>query len=132
MGLAEQIYTLVILSLVVASISWTVTQEEVFREFHDYCAGRSQATQRILERKFFYLFTCEYCFSHWVTLALLIFSGFKLLIDDWRGYVLAFFVLPWLANQWMSIYRHIRVSIKYENTLAKKEQENVDGGEDDK
>ena len=132
MGLAEQIYTLVILSLVVASISWTVTQEEVFREFHDYCADRSEAAQGILQQKFFYLFTCEYCFSHWVTMGLLLFTGFKLLIDDWRGYVLAFFVLPWLANQWMSLYRHIRVSIKYENTLAKKEQENVSGSNEGK
>jgi hypothetical protein len=55
----------------------------------------------------------------------LILTGFRLVLDDWRGYVIAFFVLPWLANQWMSLYRHIRVSIKYENTLAKKEQDKV-------
>ena len=125
MAIAEQIYVLIILSLVVASISWTVTQEEVFHEFHDYCADRSEGARNILVRKFFYLFTCEYCFSHWVTVGVLLVSGFKLLFDDWRGYITAFFVLPWLANQWMSIYRHIRVAIKYENTLAKKEQRNI-------
>ena len=122
MAVAEQIYTLLILSFAVASVSWTVTQEEVFGEFHDYCAKRCRTTRSILVRKFFYLFTCEYCFSHWVTLAVLLLSGFKLLFDDWRGYVIAFFVLPWIANQWMSLYRHIRVSIKYENTLAENEK----------
>jgi len=125
MLVAEQIYTLIILSLVVASISWTVTQEEVFREFHDYWSNRCKTAKNIASRKFFYLFTCEYCFSHWVTLALLIVSGFRLLFDDWRGYVVAFFVLPWIANQWMSLYRHIRVEIKYENTLAEKEKANA-------
>lgn len=49
-------------------------------------------------------------------------TQFRLLFDDWRRVLIAFFVLPWLANQWMSLYRHIRVSIKYENTLAKKEE----------
>jgi hypothetical protein len=61
-----------------------------------------------------------------VTAGVLILTRFHLLFDDWRGYIVAFFVLPWLANQWMSIYRHIRVSIKYENTLAKKEQKKVE------
>jgi hypothetical protein len=125
MPIGEQIYTLIILSFVVASIAWTVTQEEVFREFHDYCENCSEGAQSIWVRKFFYLFTCEYCFSHWVTAGVLILTGFRLLLDDWRGYFIAFFVLPWLANQWMSLYRHIRVSIKYENTLAKKEQDKV-------
>jgi len=122
MPLVEQIYALLILSFVVASISWTVTQEEVFSEFHDFCARRCKSAENIAARKFFYLFTCEYCFSHWVSLAVLVVTGFKLLLDDWRGYVIAFFVLPWLANQWMSVYRHIRVAIKYENTLAENEK----------
>jgi hypothetical protein len=121
MPLLEQIYSLIILSIVVASVSWTVTQETIFEEFHDYCVNRSSTVASLVGRKFFYLFTCEYCFSHWVTLIVLCIYPFQLLINDWRGYVIAFFVLPWLANQWMSIYRHIRVSIKYENTLAKKE-----------
>jgi hypothetical protein len=43
-------------------------------------------------------------------------------MDDWRGYVLAFFVIPWLANQWMSVYRRLRVEIKYENALAENEK----------
>ena len=116
--MAVTIFWLLILSLVVASIAWTVTQEEVFAEIHDYCRECSLKSKSLLTRKFFYLFTCEYCFSHWVTAGILILTGFKLLFEDWRGYVIAFFVLPWLANQWMSIYRRLRVGIKHENVLA--------------
>lgn len=116
--MAETIFSLVILSLVVASVAWTVTQEELFSGLHGFCDRRYKTAATLLERKFFYVFTCEYCFSHWVTLVVLIASGFHLIFDDWRGLLIAFFVLPWLANQWMSIYRHIRVGIKYENAMA--------------
>ena len=118
MWYADQIFWLVILSIVVASIAWTVTQEEIFREPREWCKTCSDSASNILVRKFFYVWTCEYCFSHWVTLVVLLLSGFKLLIDDWRGYVLAFFALPWLANQWMSLYRRLRVDIKHENLKA--------------
>ena len=126
MQIAETIFTLIVLSLAVASIAWTVTQEEIFAELNDYCRARSENASNILVRKFFYVFTCEYCFSHWVTLLLLIVSGFRLQYDDWRGFALAFFVLPWLANQWMSLYRRIRVEIKHENALAEKVKEGDD------
>ncbi len=118
--MGDVIFNIVILSMAVASVAWTVTQEEIFSEFTDFCEGRCKTASNIFARKFFYVFTCEYCFSHWVTLVLLTITGFHLLFDDWRGLVLAFFVLPWLANQWMSIYRRLRVSIKYENVLTEK------------
>lgn len=120
MSIAGQIYWVVILSMIVASIAWTVTQEEIFREWREICKDKSQTCENILQRKFFYVFTCEYCFSHWVTLLVLILTGFRLLIDDWRGYILAFFLIPWIANQWMSLYRMLRVDIKHENLLAEK------------
>jgi len=124
MPITMQIFWLVILSMVVASIAWTVTQEEIFRELRQLCSDKSQSGS-ILQRKFFYVFTCEYCFSHWVTILILIFTGFRLLIDDWRGYVLAFFLLPWLANQWMSVYRRLRVGIKHENLRAEAVKERL-------
>ena len=116
----EQIYVLTGLSLVTASISWTVTQEEIFREPREYCARRSREAASIFTRKFFYVFICEYCFSHWVCLVLLILTNFRFLYDDLRGSLLAFFVIPWLANQWMSLYRRLRVEIKHESILAAK------------
>jgi hypothetical protein len=125
--MAETIFSLIILSIMVASIAWTLTQEEVFSEFHDYCEGRCETARNIFSRKFFYLFTCEYCFSHWVTLAILLITDFHLIFGDWRGLVIAFFVLPWLANQWMSIYRRLRVGIKHENVLAEKEEKKIKG-----
>ena len=118
MSITGQIFWIIVLSVVVASIAWTVTQEEIFREWRDVCKSKSKSCRNILQRKFFYLFTCEYCFSHWVALLVIIVTGFQVLFEDWRGYVLAFFLLPWIANQWMSLYRLLRVDIKHENALA--------------
>ncbi|MGI8495917.1 MAG: hypothetical protein ACR2L1_11495 [Pyrinomonadaceae bacterium] len=118
MDIGTQIFWLIILAAIVASIAWTVTQEEIFREWRDYCNGKRENCEALPKRKFFYVFTCEYCFSYWVTILILILTGFRLLIDDWRGYVLAFFAIPWLANQLMSIYRRLRVGIKHEDVLA--------------
>ncbi|NOT47574.1 MAG: hypothetical protein HOP17_07465 [Acidobacteria bacterium] len=126
MDIATVIFNLIILSICVASIAWTVTQEEIFSEWRDAFQHWSEKSPFLLVRKFCYVWTCEYCFSHWVTLLVLLLTGFKLLIDDWRGYVLAFFVLPWLANQWMSIYRRLRVGIKHENLLAEKVKEKIE------
>ena len=126
MEIAEQIFWILILGLVAGSISWTITQEEIFREPRDYCTEKSKTCPNLFQRKFYYVFTCEYCFSHWVTIGLLIFTGFKLLIDDWRGYVLAFFAVAWTANQFMSLYRRLRVEIKHKNTLAKEVEERLE------
>ena len=118
MEISTQIFWLLILSAVVASISWTVTQEEIFKEWRESFEEKSESASNILLRKFFYVWTCEYCFSHWVTIVVLFLSGYRLLIDDWRGYVFAFFALPWVANQFMSFYRRLRVDIKHEILLA--------------
>ncbi|MFN6964961.1 MAG: hypothetical protein ACK4S4_14510 [Pyrinomonadaceae bacterium] len=126
MHIGEQIYWLVILSIVVASIAWTVTQEEIFSEWREAARERSESGSNILVRKFFYVWTCEYCFSHWVTILVLLLTGFQLLIADWRGYVLSFFALPWLANQWMSVYRRLRIGIKHEKLLAKEVEQKVE------
>ncbi len=126
MLILEQIFWLIILAMAVGSIAWTVTQEEIFREWREYCTDKHNNCENLPQRKFFYFFTCEYCFSHWVTLLLLIFTGFRLLIDDWRGYILAFFVIPWISNQFMSIYRRLRVGIKHEDALAKEVKERLE------
>lgn len=126
MQILSEIYPLLILSIAAASIAWTVTQEEIFREPREYCKHCSENAENIFRQKFFYVFTCEYCFSHWVTLFLLVLSGFRLLIDDWRGYILAFFVISWLANQWMSLYRRLRIEIKHVNVKAKEVEQKLE------
>ena len=86
--------------------------EEVFREPREWCRNRSQTCHRFFERKFFYLFTCEYCFSHYVTLGFLIMTRYHLWLDDWRGYVIAFFALVFVANVYMSAFGELRLEIR--------------------
>ena len=113
-ALRFQILELFLLAIPVACVAWTVTHEEVFREPREYCKRRSENCRRWYERKFFYLFTCEYCFSHYIAAAFLIIARFKLLYPDWRGYLIAWFSLVWIANQYMSVYNRLRLDIKTE------------------
>lgn len=118
-ALIVQVISLFVLAIPLACIAWTVTHEEVFREPREYCHKRSLSGKTIWERKFFYLFTCEYCFSHYVAIAILFFTGYKLLLMDWRGYILAGFALVWIANLYMSLFAMIRTTTKAENIEAK-------------
>jgi hypothetical protein len=124
--MAFQVLSLFLLALPIASIAWTITHEEVVREFRDVCLGKSTTCRRIYERKFFYLFTCEYCFSHYVTAVFLIITRFKLLYPDWRGYLIAGFALVWVANVYMSLFARIRLEVKRERVQIKKEEEDVE------
>jgi hypothetical protein len=117
-----QVLSLFILALPIASVAWTITHEEVVREFRDYCVAESKVCRGIYERKFFYLFTCEYCFSHYVTAAFLIITRFKLLYPDWRGYLIAGFSLVWVANVYMGIFGRIRLDLKKERAEIKTEE----------
>ncbi len=114
MSISEQLAFLFILGLPIASVAWTVTHEEVFREPREYCKGRSQDCQQIYKRKFFYLFTCEYCFSHYVTAIFLVITRFRLLYNDWRGYLVSGFALVWVANFYISIYARVKLDVKKE------------------
>ncbi len=114
MTIAQQAAYLFLLAIPVACIAWTVTHEEVFREPREYCVQRSKRGKTLLTRKFFYLFTCEYCFSHYVTIAVLAITRFQLLYEDWRGYLVSGFSLVWIANIYMSLYARVRIDIKRE------------------
>jgi hypothetical protein len=122
MPLSYQIAYLLLLGLPIACASWTVTHEEVFREPREYCKLKSETCKPIVERKFFYLFTCEYCFSHYVTLFFLAITRFTLLYPGWRGYLIAWFALVWVANVYMSAFNRLRLEIKEENVLIAAEQ----------
>lgn len=112
MRLDRQLVFLFVLAIPIASIAWTVTHEEVFREPRDWCVKKSTSCQRLFSRKLFYLFTCEYCFSHYVTVVFLFITRYKLLFDDWRGYLIAGFSLVWLANVYMSFFGRLRLEIR--------------------
>src|SRR6476469_6830887 len=111
-SVGTQILYLFFLAIPIACIAWTVTHEEVFREPREFCLRKSQDCQKLLQRKFFYLFTCEYCFSHYVTVFMLFVTRYKLLFTDWRGYFIAGFSLVWIANIYMSLFALMRVDLK--------------------
>jgi hypothetical protein len=119
----QQIVALFIIAIPIACVARTVVFEEVFREAREFCQHRSQTCNRLLERKFFYLFSCEYCFSHWVTLATLILialgpgPAFYLIYPDWRGYIIAFFSLVFLANAYLNLYARLRIDITSEKKV---------------
>lgn len=119
MDLTTQIITLFVLAIPIACVAWTVTHEEVFREPREFCVQKTEACRRWYERKFFYLFTCEYCFSHYVTAIFLVITRYQLLYDDWRGYLVGGFALVWVANQYMSLYNRLRLVIKSEKIETK-------------
>lgn len=123
--LTHQAAMLLLIALPVACASWTVTHEEVFREPREFCKQKSETARALAKRKFFYLFTCEYCFSHYVSaLALLIFH-FPLVFAGWRGYVISWFGMVWIANIYMSLYNRLRLDIKHENVAIAVEQETL-------
>ena len=124
MSVGLQLLWLVVLAIPIACISWTVTHEDVFHEPREYCLKRSQHSARLWQRKFFYLFICEYCFSHYMTALFLVITRYKLLYEDWRGYLIAGFALVWVANLYMSLFGRLRLDIKKERVeIQEKEQQ---------
>jgi hypothetical protein len=121
-----QLVWLVLLAIPIACVAWTVTHEEIFREPRQYCEDRSKCAPNLLVRKFFYLFTCEYCFSHYVTAFFLILTRYRLLLDDWRGYIIAFFALVAIANVYMSSFARLRQEVKSEKLEAKKKERDLE------
>lgn len=115
-------YLVFIFAIPVACIAWTVTKEEIFREFRDYCVNKSKSCKALWKRKFFYLFTCEYCFSHYITLAMLAMTNYILIFNDWRGYIISGFSIVWIANVYMSLYNLIRIDLKKNKIIAEKEE----------
>lgn len=127
MSIGLQLIWLFTLSIPIACVAWTVTHEEIFLEPREYCKKKSETASSLLVRKFFYLFTCEYCFSHYVTIFFLFLTNYKLLLDDWRGYIISGFALVWIANCYMSLYALIKIDIKKEKIITKVEEEKLGG-----
>jgi hypothetical protein len=126
---AADLFQLLVLSLPIAAISWTVTHEDLLRELRDYWVDRSKSAPSLLVRKFFYLLTCEYCFSHYVSAGVLLATGFTLLYDDWRGYLISWLALVWVANHFISAYGRLRLGIRSERLeIGVKEAESEQAG----
>jgi hypothetical protein len=121
-----QLLWLFVLAAPIACVAWTVTHEEVFKEVHEWCVRKSETSPRLYQRKFFYLFTCEYCFSHYVAGAVVLGTGYRLLLLDWRGAILGWFTLVWIANIYMSLFGRLRLDIKRERVEIKLEEREVE------
>jgi hypothetical protein len=129
MPVGDEFAHLFLLAIPIACVAWTVTHEEVFREPREFCKERSERCRKLLQRKFFYLFTCEYCFSHYVTIFFLFITRFKLLYDDWRGYLISLFALVWVANTYMNLYARVRLEIKKERVEIAAQEKSVNESE---
>ncbi len=125
MALGEQIVWLLVLAIPVACIAWTITQEEIFHELRQYATRQRDTAPQLWKRKFYYLLTCHYCFSHYVAIFFLALTRFKLLYLDWRGYIISLFALVWVANQYMSVYALLRQDLKKERYVAKAVEKKV-------
>ena len=125
MPLSAQFAWLFLLALPVASIAWTITQEEIFREPREYCLDRSRNCPRWYQRKMFYMLTCEYCLSHYIAAIFLWISGFTLLLPGWRGFLIALFSLVWIGNFYMGLYGRLRLDIKSQKIEVKKEEKEL-------
>jgi hypothetical protein len=121
-SISTQLVWLFVLSAPVACVAWTVTHEEIFADLRRYCADRSHDCRSWAGRKFFYLFTCEYCFSHYVALAGILMTDLRLLVPGIRGAVLAWFATVWVANIYMSLFARLRLDIKRERIEITQEE----------
>jgi hypothetical protein len=124
--LSQQIVWLFTLAIPVACVAWTITHEEIFREPREYCREQSQNCRSLPTRKFFYVFTCEYCLSHYVAAIFLVITRYKLLYPDWRGYLCSLFALVWVANIYMNIYNRLRLDIKHERVEIEAVEEHIE------
>ena len=120
--LSTQIVWLFVLAAPVSCVAWTITHEQVFAEVREWCVRQSQQCRRVVSRKFFYLFTCEYCFSHYVAAAAVALSGFRLLVDGWVGALIAWLTVVWVANLYLSLFARLRLDIKRERVEIKMEE----------
>lgn len=127
LNLSHQVAYLFLLAIPIACAAWTVTHEEVFREPREFCKEKSQTCKPLVQRKFFYLFTCEYCFSHYVAAFFLVVTRFQMLYAGWRGYLIAWFALVWVANVYMSFFNRLRLDIKHENVVIAVDETKVAG-----
>ncbi len=112
--MADQLMWLFVLALPVACVAWTVTHEEIFRVPREWMTEHSRTCRRAWQRLFCYVWTCEYCFSHYVAAGAVAFTGYQLLLPDWRGYFIAWLALVAMANVYLSAYSRLRVEIHRE------------------
>ena len=106
------IVTLCLLALPIASITWTVTHEEVFREPREWCADEKWVVPQHGRTKVLLFVHVRVLLQPLVTAIFLYITRYTLLFDDWRGYLIAGFSLVFIANIYMSLFGRLRLDIK--------------------
>jgi type VI protein secretion system component VasK len=129
MSIGLQLISLFVLAVPIAAVAWTITHEEVFHELRQRIRKARQESGSRVVRKFLYLFLCDFCLSHWVALFFLILADFQLLIDGWRGYLIGFFALTWIANQYIAIYARLRLDLRREQVEIEATERQVEAAE---
>lgn len=95
--------SVVIAVLIVSCVTWTITQEEIFKELREWLKSKSDDSGWLIQ-KVSYLPTCHYCFSHWVGILVFVAASRAPSFIGWMWY----FPVIWLANHSMTIYGHLR------------------------
>jgi hypothetical protein len=114
----SQLMYALLLAVPVACVVWTVTKEEVFREFRQVLDAFQRRARSVWTRKLGYMPTCPYCFSHYVAALFVCLFRFKMLTDDWRGYLASLFTVVLIANIYLTLYGLIRAALRREKGLA--------------
>jgi len=107
----QQIVGLFLLAIPIACVTRTVITEEIFRRLREVVVRKCEECENGLTRNLKYLFSCEYCFSHYVTMGALVITRFRLLYEDWRGYGVSLFSLVFVANIYLNLYSRLRVQL---------------------
>lgn len=115
-------YLFLYYAAVVAVIVRTITHEEIFKEVREWFQGRCENSKyNFCLRKLFYMPTCEFCLSFWVTLVLLVgIFGYRLVFEDWRGYLVSIFTTMGVANVYMGTFSLLRVDLRKERAVAER------------
>lgn len=108
---------ILLLAIPVACISWTIAKEELFDWLRHICGELKKKEyvgwQKWLCEKIAYWPTCYFCLSHFIAFGFLIFYPVKILSDDWRGYVIAFFAIVLVANFYLTLFNILRASLRF-------------------
>jgi hypothetical protein len=112
MNSIDFIFELLILAMPIATASWTVTHEEVFRELREWGEAKRRQASSLFTRKLLYLLACEFCFSFYVAFAAVAIMRFRVLDGGWRGFMVAWLSEVWIANVYMSLYAKIRLDMR--------------------
>ena len=87
---------LIILSIVTASISFTITESKLFLTLRTFLKSKNNFLGT--------LFSCGYCMSHWVAAILLLLYPIIIIQSDFIiiDYIITVFMISWIASfQWI-------------------------------